>query len=1059
MRVELTYIPAEYWNEPISGFELTSKGNNNLPKSSNFFLLWMPKNSSNQELTEQIMRVFPSIPANKLLSCKIRLALPLNSKESHRDYEKLFRVDEIIGKIVPIAPAVKLLYQLQIISSQNRGVKHYSNSIKTWAFLTKLIFELLNKGQFVPILESISENSYIGQWRLLLKSKSDNERFKTIMNNSSWLAFNLPSNFYLENGGYKTDGLWHPSYVFSNFIDYVGDYLIRSTLIKGKFKSFQEFYSTEIKKENDPDYKLGWDYKFLKSLLKKDPKFTVNEYYETILPQIVKNWVQSAQAFTIKQGISFNLELQYPENPEEDWPLSFSVSFQDEANPIPLKELWEGKSKRKKDIMKFFDDDEHYLEVILRAVGAASKIFPPIKRALFEKIPHEVELSSTEVMEFLKYPKDLLIQSGFNIVLPEAFTMGGRKRLSARLVIRSKDSKKVDKGTSSVIPSLFDINSMLEYKWEATLEGQKVSEEEFQQLINSPAPLINWKGTWILIDRQDMKALKNVKESGTKSYMEALKLGLTGKMQLPESGNEYEVVVEGVLSDIIVRLQSIDSFHEISCPNSFNGVLRPYQQEGLTWMGNMTRFNFGLCLADDMGLGKTIQVIAFLLYLKQEHEKDFGSILIVCPTSVLFNWKREFNKFAPDLEVVLHHGPDRVKTLSRIRKYLNNHQIILTSYGTVRNDIDLLQTIPFSGVIIDESQNIKNYASQQTQAILKLQSQFRIGLSGTPIENRLLELWTLFEFLNPGLLGTKSEFQNNYILPIERFQDTGAIDKLTLITSPFILRRVKSDKSIINDLPEKNEIKVYVELSKEQVKLYQELVEKSLQEIANESSNKRKKQGLVLGLLVKLKQICNHPLQYVKNGSTLINDEKELKVFLSRSKKLRRLLEMTEEVISNGEKILIFTQFKQMGDLLLRVLEQKYDFDILYFHGSVPESKRREIVDEFQSEDIDSPPIMILSLKAGGTGLNLTRGTTVFHYDRWWNPQTETQATDRAYRIGQKSRVNVYKFITVGTIEEKIDKLLEEKKELAESIIKASGESWVSDLSDDKLKELLLLSN
>ena len=270
------------------------------------------------------------------------------------------------------------------------------------------------------------------------------------------------------------------------------------------------------------------------------------------------------------------------------------------------------------------------------------------------------------------------------------------------------------------------------------------------------------------------------------------------------------------------------------------------------------------------------------------------------------------------------------------------------------------------------------------------------------------------------------------------------------------MRRIKADKSIISDLPEKNEIKLFIELSDTQKKLYRELVNESIKEIENTSSDKRKKRGLILGLLVKLKQICNHPYQYLKipaENDILTED------FISQSHKIERLLEMTDEVIANGEKVLIFTQFTQMGDLLQKILEQKYDFNILYFHGGVPEKKRREIVDEFQSEDIESPTILLLSLKAGGTGLNLTRGTTVFHYDRWWNPAVEDQATDRAYRIGQKSVVNVYKFITVGSIEEKIDSLLEEKRDLADKIVSSTGESWISDLDDEKLKELLKLSN
>jgi SNF2 family DNA or RNA helicase len=458
-----------------------------------------------------------------------------------------------------------------------------------------------------------------------------------------------------------------------------------------------------------------------------------------------------------------------------------------------------------------------------------------------------------------------------------------------------------------------------------------------------------------------------------------------------------------------------------------------------------------------MGLGKTIQVIAFLCYLKKQFPKNPGSYLIICPTSILFNWHREITKFAPHLEVYFHHGPNRLKDPKNIPEFLKPHRIILTSYGTIRNDIDFLETIEFSGIIVDESQNMKNYISQQTQAIYKLKSQFRLCLSGTPIENRLLELWSLFNFLNPGLLGSRGEFTKQYILPIERFQDQTALNNLKFIISPFILRRVKSDKSIIKELPEKNEMKILIELTNEQVKLYKDLTENMLKEL-QASSVKKKNTALILSLLVKLKQICNHPYQYLKIDIDSINLEENVKEVISQSKKLKRLVEMTEEVLESEGKLLIFTQFTQMGKILQKVLEFKFKSRILYFHGGVQENKRKQIVDEFQSNKIDSPPILVVSLKAGGTGLNLTQGTTVIHFDRWWNPAVEDQATDRAYRIGQKSVVNVYKFISKGTVEEKIDLLLEEKKDLADKIITSTGESWISELDGEKLKEILLLS-
>ena len=1059
-KLELIFIPFSYWNEALSGFKLTSKGPD-LPSDSNFFVLWIPSNSSEDVLSKQIAEIFPGIPVKKLISCNINLAFNL-LKITHNSQEEnsaaSHEISSCIGKIIPISPAVKLLFQMEILDDSARGIEHYSNSIRTWSFLTKLVFELLNKGQFIPSLEPNNNNNkgYYGRWKLLLKSQNDRDRLQTILKRASWKSFCIPSDFIPFNSGYKTSGLWHPSYLFTFYIDTVGDYLVRSTLNKMKFRTFSEFYSKELKKEETPDYRPGWDYKFLKSLITKDSNFTIQSFHETILPVLIKNWTQSARGFTLKHGFVFNLELKYPENPESDWPLVFYISFQDGAQNIPLEELWGENNQKVLKNLKIIEKKGEFLEIILRALGTASKIFTPIKRVLLGNLQDEIQLTSSEVIDFLKYPKDLLIQSGFNIILPEVFRRDGKQRLSAKLIIRSNSSIKTQEGSFQSLPSMFDVHSMLDFKWEATIEGKKISDKEFKNLINSEDSLINMDGKWILVDQQSIDDFKQSEIPEFDNYMDVLKVGLLGKIQLQENGTEYDVIIEGDFNDIISKLQSINSFEDIPCPSSFNGTLRHYQQEGLTWMGNMTKFNFGLCLADDMGLGKTIQVIALLCYLKQHYPEKPGSVLIVCPTSILFNWHRELKKFAPDLEVMLHYGSSRIKDASEIPEILKPHKIILTSYGTLRNDIDLLESINFSGIIVDESQNIKNYTSQQSKAVSKLKGQFRICLSGTPIENRLLELWSLFNFLNIGLLGRRKEFQNKYVIPIERFQNKDIVEKLRLIIAPFILRRVKSDKTVIKDLPDKNEMKVIVDLTETQVQLYKELVENTLKEIENVSSDKKKK-GTILALLVKLKQICNHPSQFLKHDMENLELDNNLQEFISQSQKLERLIEMTDEVLSNGEKVLIFTQFTQMGDILKKVLEQKYNFEILYFHGGVQEKKRREIVDRFQSSDIDSPPILILSLRAGGTGLNLTQGTTVIHIDRWWNPAVEDQATDRAYRIGQKSVVNVFKFITKGTIEDKIDTLLEEKRELAEMIVASTGESWISDLDDDKLRNLLNL--
>jgi len=1060
-KLELIFIPSSYWNEPLSRFELISKAPD-LPADSNFFILWVPSNTSEDLLSEKIKEILPSIPVEKLLSCNINLAIPSLISTNNSKQNLSFNYYEItlcIGKIIPISPAINLLLQMEMFDENNRGIQHYSNSIITWSFLTKLMFEMLNKGQFIPILEPKNNIVYKGAWNLLLKTQFDRDRFQMIVKKAPWSSFCIPANFIQDNGTYKTDGLWHPSYLFSFFINSVGDYLIRFMLNKMKFQTFNEFYSKEIKNEKNLGYKPSWDYKFLKSLILKDSNFKIQSFHETILPILIKNWTHTALGFILKHGFIFNLELKYPKTSDGEWSLNFYLSFQDGRQNIPLHVLWEEDNQNKLEGLNVVKNKGEYLEIILRALSTASKIFAPIKKALLENNQDNIALTSSEVINFLKYPKDLLIQSGFNVILPEVFRKGGKQRLSARLIIRSRENMKIREGGFQTLPSSFDIHSMLDFKWEASIEGKQISDEEFNSLINSNDPLINLDGKWILVDQESLDDFKQANLSDFENYMDVLKVGILGKIQLHEDGMEYDVVIEGDLNDIINKLQSIKSFEYIPCPPSFNGTLRSYQQEALTWMGNMARYNFGLCLADDMGLGKTIQVIAFLCYLKKEFPEKPGNVIIVCPTSILFNWYREIEKFAPGLEVILHHGATRSKDASSIPEFLKPHKIILTSYGTLRNDIDFLESINFSGIIVDESQNIKNYSSQQAKAINKLKGQFKICLSGTPIENRLLELWSLFNFLNPGLLGNVREFQNNFIIPIERFQDQESIEKLKSIIAPFILRRLKSDKGVIKDLPDKNEMKIIIDLTETQVKLYKELVENTLKEIDDISSDNRKKRGLILGLLVKLKQICNHPAQYLKYNIESTEWDENLQEFISQSQKLERLIEMTDEILSNGEKILIFTQFTQMGDIIQKILEKYYNFEILYFHGGVQEKKRREIVDQFQSTDLESPPILILSLRAGGTGLNLTQGTTVIHFDRWWNPAVEDQATDRAYRIGQKSAVNVYKFVAKGTIEEKINDLLEEKRELAEKIISSTGESWISDLDDDKLRNLLNLSD
>jgi SNF2 family DNA or RNA helicase len=1046
-KLNLSYIPSSYWNEKLSSFKIIS-GSKYPPKNTDFFFVWVEQDSSEKELNELIEFVFPSIPSEKLISCQMNLAFPVRNS-------KFFEVSIKTGKIIPIVPMSRILYKMELLDAGNDDKIEYSDSIKTLTFLTKLLFELLNKGQFVPKMEKFNPKYHKSSWKVLLKSENDRDRFDSIVSWSPWTSFCLPTDFITSNGRFKSEGLWHPSYLFSLFLDEAGDSIIRTILNQKDFIAFQEYYSSEIERKASENFKASWDYKFLKSLISKDSLYKIDGFHESILPDLIQNWTESVRNFPFKLNFSIKIDLEYPKGDQSKWPLSIFLILGNES--YPLEGLWAVTGGLNKELKNHKEKDGSDLEFILRAIGKIVKIYPPIKRALDNELQSTIYLTNDEIINFLKFPKDLLIQSGVIVELPDVFKRGGKQRLTNKLLIRSKGIKDQIKGSYSILPSLFDVNSLLDVKWEVKIGVKELSKEKVDQIIKTNQPLINLEGDWVLIEQEDLTELQSLQKPQIEDYMDALRLGMTGRFQ-SEQGNEYEVVIEGDFGQIIDDIIEIDRFESIPVPSLFKGRLRPYQQEGLNWMANLAKFNFGLCLADDMGLGKTIQVIAFLSYLKEEFPNNPGSYLIICPTSILFNWQHELNKFAPELKVSVHHGPNRIRDLKNIQEFTKSHQVFLTSYGTIRNDVEILETIQFSGIIVDESQNMKNYYSQQTQAIYKLKSRFKICLSGTPIENRLMELWTLFNFLNPGLLGNRTNFQKDFIIPIERFQDQEAIDKLKLIINPFIMRRLKSDKKIISDLPEKNEMKIYVELTEDQEALYQDLVKNALQELQTSNNDKREVKGLVISLLVKLKQICNHPYQFLKRDINSINFEDNLKKIISKSKKLKRLVEMTEEVISNGEKVLIFTQFTQMGDIIKKVLEHRFKLEILYFHGKIPERKRKLIVEKFQSNESDSPPILILSLRAGGTGLNLTQGTTVIHFDRWWNPAVENQATDRAYRIGQKSVVNVYKFISKGTIEEKIDVLLEEKKDLAEKVVTTTGESWITDLEEEKLKELLTLS-
>lgn len=685
-------------------------------------------------------------------------------------------------------------------------------------------------------------------------------------------------------------------------------------------------------------------------------------------------------------------------------------------------------------------------ETFLMGLGLASRLYAPIEPSLQASRPQFCTLTPLQAYDFLKSAAWRLQDSGLGVIVPPSLASQGgwANRLGLRIQAQTGKLKQGQR---------LGLQSLLNFRWELTIGGQSLTKEEFDRLVALNTPLVEINGEWVELRPQDIRAAQSFfasrKDQPSLSLEDALRIS-TGDTQMIEKLPVVSFEASGSLEALINTLTGKRTIEAIETPESFQGELRPYQSRGVGWLAFLEQWGLGACLADDMGLGKTPQLIAFLLHLKQQDALT-APTLIVCPTSVLGNWEREVKRFAPSLKVLLHHGEGRPKGKG-FAKAVQSKDVIITSYALVQRDVKDLQTVSWQGIVLDEAQNIKNPDAKQSQAVRQLEAQFRIALTGTPVENRLSELWSILDFLNPAYLGPKNFFQRRFATPIERYGDTASLQTLRSLVQPFILRRLKTDKDIIQDLPEKQEMTVFCGLTNEQASLYQHMVEKSLADIDAAEGIQRK--GIILALLTKLKQICNHPTLFLKESDTAMVDGSTLP-FDRRSGKVQRLEEMLEEVVAEGDRALIFTQFAEWGKLLKAHLDKQLGRETLFLYGSTSKKHREEMIDRFQ-HDPQAPRIFILSLKAGGVGLNLTRANHVFHFDRWWNPAVENQATDRVFRIGQTRNVQVHKFVCSGTLEEKIHDLIESKKALAEQVVGA-GENWLTELNTDQLRDLLLL--
>ncbi len=715
----------------------------------------------------------------------------------------------------------------------------------------------------------------------------------------------------------------------------------------------------------------------------------------------IQAWLQK---FYLSQG-AYKPQLAVSELSEDEFRIDVNV-VHNTSNPdgyIPLKNVLNQKKY-----------DKNRIE-ILQSIATLTEFIPGLEQYIRTKGKDNIILDNPTFTSFLFEMIPVIRLLDIDILLPR----------SLRKILKPRPSVSL---TTQPGKSYLRLEKLLNFDWKVAIGDTVMSESEFKKLLKHSDGLLKYKSQYIYVNQDDLEKLHKHFNSGKEqlSSFEMLRAALIGEYQGASIDFDQEV------RDLIQRLTEVE---KVPLPTGLKATLRPYQERGYSWMYRNARIGFGSVLADDMGLGKTVQVIATLLKFKEEGLLDEKKSLIILPTGLLTNWQAEIEKFAPSLTTCLYHGTGR--------KLDEESDIVLTSYGIARSEAAKMKKMPWFVVVIDEAQNIKNQNTKQTRAIKSIKADHFIAMSGTPVENRLSELWSILDYSNRGVLGSDKDFQKLYGKPIETYHDKSVAEKLKKVTAPFIMRRLKTDKSIISDLPDKIEIDSYGTLVAEQASLYQKTVEEAMKEIeAIDPADKKElftRQGLVLQMIIALKQICNHPAQYLKNKNRNA----------AHSGKIQLLFDKLDAILDSGEKVLVFTQFREMGELLQYFIEERYQESPMFYHGGSSLKQRKNMVHNFQTNPADK--IFILSLKAAGTGLNLTAAQHVIHYDLWWNPAVEIQATDRAYRIGQKNDVMVHRFITKNTFEERINAMIQSKKTLAEMTV-STGENWIGNLSNTELK-------
>jgi superfamily II DNA or RNA helicase len=958
---------------------------------------------------------------------------------------------------LPAIVAVGLL--LSLPTSQLAGVA-IGDSLRYLAEAVKLALELVARGRLRPALERDGEH-WVARWRPVTEAAEDAARVELLVRA-------MPPLLRAELCPWE-DGV-RPDLLVDRILVAVIDACIRE-LLAGRLAAAAE-----------PDPVVGGVFaKWLSALVADDPAVDGDERELAQLAERLEQWWVAGQTYEARRMFRTCFRLVAPAAEEEKqdvtaaedpdfahgddppnqgddpapdghgashsvdpdaWRVEFVLQHKEDPSVlVPATEVWTH-SERLSALGRMLENPQ---ERLLGGLGHALRLWPDLAPALDQPTPTAIELTTEQVCGFLRDAVPALEQAGFGVLAPPWW----RQRL--RVAVTAQPAQEWEEGTG-----LFGIDGLCAYEWRVAVGDVRLTVQELEALAELQRPLVKARGRWIRLRSEDVEmALRFFKKravAGRMSAADLVRQGL-GVQSTGEDLPEIEIEADGWLAELL-RAGGERRLQPVPTPSSFVGELRPYQQRGLAWLAFMSSLGLGACLADDMGLGKTVQLIALLLAERELRARPGresravgqgerpGPTLLVCPVSVAGNWQREAARFAPDLSVHVHYGRERLRG-DTFLSAAQRHDLVITTYALALRDRELLQSLEWDRVVLDEAQCIKTREAKQTRAIRGLRARHRIALTGTPVENRLAELHSIMDFLNPGLFGSATSFREQFATPIERWRDGAAAARLRRMTGPFILRRLKTDREIVSDLPEKIEMRVDCHLTAEQATLYRAVVDEMLERV--EQAEGIERSGAVLQALMKLKQVCNHPAHLLKDRSRLEG----------RSDKLTRLEEILAEALAEGDKALCFTQFAEFGHQLRGHLQDRLGHEVLFLHGGTPKAERDRMIERFQSPD--GPSLFVLSLKAGGTGLNLTAANHVIHFDRWWNPAVEDQATDRAFRIGQRKNVQVRKLSCVGTLEERIDRLIAEKKELAEQVV-GTGEAWLTELDARQLRELVALT-